>query len=196
MKKYVQTFASFMLVVFFVVLAVASTDSEESKDNTASSSETSTSTKDEQKEEKKEKKPNWTNEENEDKMSGEKRFYTYTTSTNEIEFDFPYQGGSSFTLLVRNMGKANEVALTVSKGQFMPSIMNERSVRVKFDDEKPFNYSYAGTSDGSATTIFIVNANQFINKLKKAKKLMIEAPFYDAGMQIIYFDVEGFKWNK
>jgi len=196
MKKYFQTFASFMLVVFFVVLAMASSDSEDSKDNTTGNQETSTSAKDGQKEEEEKKKTNWTNEENEDKMSGEKRFFTYTTSTNEIEFDFPYQGGSSFTLLVRNMGKANEVALTVSKGQFMPSIMNERSVRVKFDDEKPFNYSYAGTSDGSATTIFIVKANQFINKLKKAKKLMIEAPFYDAGMQIIYFDVEGFKWNK
>ncbi|OJJ22502.1 hypothetical protein BKI52_07425 [marine bacterium AO1-C] len=196
MKKYFQTFASFMLVVFFIVLAVASSDDTESgKENKSGNSETSTSTKDEQSEEEK-KKANWTNEETEDKMSGQKRFFTYTTSTNKIEFDFPYQGGSTFTLLVRNMGKGNDVALSVSKGQFMPSIMNERVVRVKFDDEQPSNYAYAGTDDGSSTTIFLVNARQFINKLKKAKKLMIEAPFYDAGMQIIYFDVEGFKWSK
>ena len=192
MKKYFQTFASLMLVGLFVVLAMASSDdTEESKDNKTNNSETSTGAKDEEKP-----KVNWTSEETEDKMSGEKRYFNYTTSTNKIEFDVPYEGGSTFTQLVRNMGKANEILLTVSKGQFIPSIMNNRTVRVKFDNEKPLNYTYSSANDGSLTTIFLGNAQQFINKLKKAKKLMIEAPFYNAGMQIIYFDVEGFKWEK
>lgn len=44
--------------------------------------------------------------------------------------------------------------------------------------------------------IFLNNSKKFINNLKKSKKVMIEATFFDAGSKVIEFDVEGLKWEK
>ena len=139
---------------------------------------------------------NWSYSTDEDKMSGDKRFFATAHSTNEIEFEFPYNGGSTFKLVVRNMGKGNEVLMTVSEGQFMTSIMSSEKCRIKFDDGKAMNFSFNSADDASMDVIFFNSSNKFITKLKRAKKLMIEAPFYDAGRQIIYFDIEGLNWDK
>ena len=137
----------------------------------------------------------WNYIEDEDKMTNEKHHYATASSTNELEFNFPYAGGSTFELGILNRGQGNNVKLAVSKGQFMPSIMNDKTVRVKFDDDKPVNYTYVMPSDGSSDVIFINNENKFIARLKAAKKLMIEAEFFQEGNQIIYFDVSGLAWE-
>jgi len=146
--------------------------------------------------EKTEAKALWTYTEKADPMTGEKRYFSSCVSTNEIQFEFPYNGGSTFMLIVRNMGKKNEVLLQVSKGQFIPSIGSNETVRVKFDDAAPTQFAYSSTSDGSADVIFIENATKFITQLKQSKKLMIEAKFFEAGNEIIYFDVAGLQWDK
>jgi hypothetical protein len=140
-------------------------------------------------------KSKWEYGEDADKMSNQKRYFAFTTSTNKIEFEFPYNGGSSFQLVVRNMGQGNEVMLSVSKGQFMTSIMDSESLRLKFDEEAPFNVNYNSSADASTDAIFLRSSSKIISKLKSAKKLMIEAPFFNAGRQIIYFDVEGLNWT-
>lgn len=137
----------------------------------------------------------WSYSNDKDQMSGQARFFASCQSTNEIEFKFPYQGGSTFTLTVRNMGKGNEIMLQVSKGQFIGSIGSMEKLRVKFDEEPPINVSYDSPSDGSADVIFLNSVNKIIEKLKTSKKLMIEAEFFDEGLKIIYFDVEGLKWE-
>ncbi|MBN1325875.1 hypothetical protein JW977_02760 [Candidatus Falkowbacteria bacterium] len=138
---------------------------------------------------------NWKYGENVDKMTSEKIYYAYTTSTNRIDFDFPYNGGSNFQLLVRNGGKKNEILLSVSKGQFMTSI-GYSDVRVKFDDNKPIVINYSSPSDGSYDTIFLKQSDTLISELKKSKKVIVEAEFFDEGNQLIEFNVEGFKWDK
>lgn len=142
-----------------------------------------------------EKKVNWNYNEDQDKMEGTKQLFASCTSSNSIEFEFPYDGGSTFDILIRNLGKENEALITVSKGQFMTSIGDSESFKAKFDDEKPMNFTYASSSDGSSDVIFINNSSKFISKLKKAKKVMLEIVFYDAGKKIIEFDTEGLKWN-
>jgi len=189
------------LGIFFLIGIIANLgDDEKPKGNETNTTTEQTPSNDNQTstEVKKEveKKSNWKYAVDTDKMSGTKRYFASTTSTNEIEFEFPYDGGSTFQLVVRNMGKRNEVLLSVSKGQFMTSIGSSEKIRIKFDDEKPFYVGYNSADDGSMDIIFLNSANKIINKLKKAKKVMIEAPFYDAGRQIIYFDVEGLKWDK
>ncbi len=142
------------------------------------------------------KKENWKYSEEENKMEGTKEFYATNTSTNKIEFEFPYDGGSTFDLLVRNLGKENEVVLTVSKGQFMTSIGGSENLKVKFDDEKPMNFSYNSADDASMDVVFLNNSAKFLKKLKTAKKVMIECTFFNAGSKVIEFDVEGLKWTK
>lgn len=140
--------------------------------------------------------PNWTFEQDTDKMSGKVNYYTHITSVNKIYFKFPYEGGSSFYLTVRKEDNSNDVLLQVSKGQFISSMGDENiTVKVKFDSEVPEEYTYTGTTDGSNTTIFIGSVKKFINKLRTAKKLMIEAEFYQEGRKVIEFDVSGFEWK-
>lgn len=137
---------------------------------------------------------NWEYSESKDEMTGKKTYYAESVSTNTLEFDFPYNGGSSFSLGIRYGKQGKDIFLRVSKGQFLTSY-NGSSMRVKFDDESPVNYSYVGTSDGSADVIFIESYSKFLNKLKKAKKVSLEPEFYQAGKQIINFNVEGLKWE-
>jgi len=179
-------FATLITVVFFLILAVASSDDSKSSAGSTEKSETA----------KNEKRPNWTYSEDADKMEGTKRYFASCVSTNEIEFEFPYNGGSYFTLTVRNMGKGNEIILQVSKGQFMTSIMSSEKCKVKFDDEKPVNFTYNSAADGSHDIIFFENSQKFLNKLKTSKKIMIEAQFFNAGSKVIEFDVEGLTWDK
>jgi len=179
------------VIVLLIIIANLGGSEENSTSTTSSNSTTETPT-----EKANEVKSNWQYSEDADKMTNEKMFFASCVSTNEIEFEFPYNGGSNFTLTLRNIGKGNEIVLQVSKGQFMPGIMSSEYCRVKFEDGETVKYTYNSAADGSADVIFLDNSTKFLTKLKTAKKLMIEAPFFDAGRQVINFDVEGLTWDK
>ncbi len=199
----IKKFLMGIVCLFFIGMVVNCGVDTSTKVNTATNtsdknkppSQDSKESKEKPSEEQKEV-PNWNYSEDEDKMSGEKRFFASTRSTNKIDFEFPYNGGSTFKLNVRNMGKGDEVLMMVSKGQFMPSIMDSEKVRIRFDEESPLSISYNSAADGSGDVIFFNSSKKIINKLKTSKKVMVEAPFFGAGRQIVYFNVEGFKWEK
>lgn len=192
MKK--KNLLSLVAVGAFMVLAVASSKDKSSSSSSSFSSSSSASASDSPKAKPKPKE-NWDYGESTDEMTNKDQFWTTTTSTNTIDFDFPYQGGSTFDLTVRNLGKKNEVTLSVSKGQFLTSFGFSKACMVKFDDETGTRFSYGSASDGSSDIIFFSNASKFISRLKKAKKLKIEAPFFNEGNKIIEFDVAGLKWE-
>lgn len=142
------------------------------------------------------KKSPWTASEQTDEMSGDVFYFNETKSLNEIEFTFPYQGGSTFGLTVRGKaGQTPEVILTVSKGQFMTSLSGSEYLRLKFDEEEVIKVTYNSAADGSAETIFLNSTSMVLKKLAAAKKLKVEAPFFQDGRQIIEFDVDGFTWE-
>jgi len=141
-------------------------------------------------------KENWTYSESVDPMTEQNRYFATCKSTNEIEFEFPYNGGSYFHFTVRNMGKGNEVILKVSKGQFMTSIGGSQSIKVKFDKENPIDFTFNSASDGSSDVIFLNNADLFVKKLKLHEKALVAATFYDAGTKHISFDINGLNWDK
>lgn len=141
-------------------------------------------------------KENWEYSEDENKMDGTKQYFAQTTSTNQVDFAFPYDGGSNMDIIVRKTGKASEVLLLISKGQFMGSIGGSSKAKVKFDDQSPVSYSYESAGDGSGDVIFLNNATNFISKLKDSKKVMIELTFFNEGNKILEFDTEGLEWDK
>jgi hypothetical protein len=173
-----------LAIVSFVFISLASGEDKTTNEKTSSEQNND------------EKTAKWTYSENTDKMEGTKQYFASITSTNKIDFEFPYEGGSTFDIIVRNKGVENEVLLIVSKGQFMTSISGDETLKVKFDDNKPENYIYNSASDASMDVVFIDNSKKFIDNLKKSKKLMIEANFYNAGKKVIEFNIEGFKWEK
>ncbi|OPC54798.1 hypothetical protein DSC47_08975 [Elizabethkingia miricola] len=145
---------------------------------------------------KSEKKENWSYSDSEDKMEGTKQYFASSVSTNQVEFQFPYNGGSNLEIMVRNLSKKNEVLLQVSKGQFMTSFDGSSKAKVKFDSHTPESFSYNSAADGSHDVIFLNNSKTFLDKLKKSKKVMIELTFFNEGKTVFEFNTEGLKWDK
>ena len=54
--------------------------------------------------------------------------------------------------------------------------------------------SLIGTRDGSANVIFLQPKAKFIQKLRKAKKLMVETEFYAEGPRQMTFRPVGLSW--
>lgn len=127
-------------------------------------------------------------------MSDKSMKFASIEADDQLQFKFPYQGGSVVNLFVRKRRGKNDVILQVSKGQFLTGI-DGGELLVKFDDQKPVTYSYTEPADGSTTAAFITNTVGFIAKLKKAKHLIIETEFYQEGPQHMAFEVEGLKWK-
>jgi len=146
---------------------------------------------------KKQNKQGWQYTTDVDKMDGSTSYFASVVSTNKVNFKFPYNGGSNFLLAIRNMKNKTEVLLKVSNGQFMPSNpFSLETCRVKFDNEYPINFSYNNTADFSSEVIFFREPQKLISNLKTANKLMIECPFFQEGMKIIEFNVQGLIWNR
>ncbi len=136
----------------------------------------------------------WTYSEHEDKMTSKKTYFASIDANEELQFDFPYDGGSTATIALRKGKNGNEVLLSVSKGQFNTGV-DGSEVTVRFDQNKAITFSCSEPSDNSSDLLFINNATKFIANAKKAKKMIIQAEFYQSGLQTMEFDIVGLKWD-
>lgn len=117
------------------------------------------------------------------------------TSPTRLQFGFPYEGGSSTTLVIRK--KDNETAtvyLQVSRGQFNKSFQGGNA-RITFDEKAPETYVYSAAANGSATVIFFDAAGTLIRKLKKAQNTTINVTFSNQGNRKIEFRTAGLRWK-
>ena len=119
--------------------------------------------------------------------------YAVITSDNNVQFDFPYNGGSTLRMTIRHDHRGDNVILDISKGQFACSIescsgeMNIDGVarRLTLDE----------AADGSANTLFVRGESGIIKSLKSAKKIIIELPFYQSGnKQFTFTTAKGLVW--
>jgi hypothetical protein len=140
-------------------------------------------------------KENWAYQQDSDKMTSKIKYYAAVNANEELQLKAPYDGGVTATLTIRNMGEKNEAVLSISKGQFLTGV-NGENIDVRFDSLKAETYECSGPADYSTTTLFINSPTKFIAELKKAKKLLIQAVFFDNGTQQMEFNVDGFKWEK
>jgi hypothetical protein len=119
--------------------------------------------------------------------------YASITSDNKVEFDFPYNGGSTLTMTIRHDHRGDNVILEVSKGQFVcgvESCSGEMNI-----DGVPRRLTLDGAADGSANTLFARGEPGIIKSLKSAKKIIIELPFYQAGnKQFTFTTAKGLVW--
>lgn len=137
-------------------------------------------------------KKTWNTSTETDEMRGTTNIWTYIISDNVEYFDFPYNGGSTLRLDVRYMKKyGTDVMLSISKGQFGGNEYNGTNyVTFKFDDGDLKKYYFNTANDGSTDCIFLKKKSELISKLKKAKTIMIEAPFFDSGNKVFKFNVD------
>lgn len=118
------------------------------------------------------------------------------SSTNELRFDFPYQGGSSAEICFRQSPQHGfDAWVRVEPGQF--TCLMDCVVRVKFDDGEIQTFSAAGSSDGSANIVFISNAQRFLTGTQRSARVVVEANFYQAGShQMVFENAGGLEWPR
>jgi hypothetical protein len=138
----------------------------------------------------------WSYSTNEDKVRGATSYYARTTSTNSIFQSPPYDAATTMTMVVRKAPSfGTDVILTISSGQLMCPSYEGCSGTVRFDDGPAQEVRFNGPADSSSDTIFVVGAKNFISKLKKANKVIIEKTLYNAGNPQFEFDVKGLEWD-
>ncbi len=137
----------------------------------------------------------WKYEENTNAMDDSKTYFAATKANEVMEFKFPYEGGVTTKLYLRNMSKQNDVFFVISQGQFLSNVLGNKSILVRFDKKKAKKYSYSLPSDGSSNTAFITQTANFIKELKQAKKLTIQCDFFNEGSRTLTFDVTGLEWK-
>ena len=130
-----------------------------------------------------------------DDMRGIKGKIAAIDANEELDFDFPYNGGSTATLNLRKDIHGLNVYLKVSKGQFLCNSFSNTTVAVKFDKGPIRHVGCTDTNDGSTDTIFLRGERPFIQQLKQAQKVTIEATFFQAGTRQMTFDVAGLDWK-
>jgi hypothetical protein len=131
-----------------------------------------------------------------DKLRDATTYFASTTSTNTIHQDPPYDADTTMRLIIRKSpGDGTDVLLTISSGQMMCPSYEGCSGTVSFDGASPQRVSFNGTADNSSETVFVVGAKSFVQKIKKAKRLVVEKTIYEAGNPQFEFDVSDLKWE-
>lgn len=124
-----------------------------------------------------------------DEMDGSTTKEAFIVSSNVVEFDPPYNGGSHLYLAIFNSKKnGTNVIISTSKGQFVCSEYNGTNyVTVRFDNNAPIKFYTSIPADGSFDALFLQNPKKFIKLAKNAKTIKIEAPFFTKGLNVFTF---------
>lgn len=137
----------------------------------------------------------WHYSEEQDQMGRGSIKRAWIESSNVINFGFPYAGDQRGTLTIRkHPSYGKDVILEIDKGQFLVGI-DGCTVNVRFDDGKARPFSAVGPADHGTTSLFISNYTSFVSAAKKAKKIQMEAPFFQEGMRVFEFDSQGLNWE-
>lgn len=128
-----------------------------------------------------------------DKESGDTVHIGMMISQNSVKFGFPYAGGRSSLTLRHRPSDGSSVILQV-QGQFACDSTGSETVKVDFDgNERDFPCSES--AGGATGLLFIDDAEHFIQLLKQAKKVSIEASFFLEGTRRMEFNVAGLRWD-
>ena len=125
-----------------------------------------------------------------DEMTGRTIKREIFESKNTVEFSFPYNGGTTAWLELRNHPQyGKDVVLRLSKGQLLCHSYSNCSVGVSIDDGAPFNVTGIGPEDNSSLSVFINWS--LVAKIRNAKSLKIQVPTFQNGRPVFEFDLAG-----
>jgi hypothetical protein len=137
----------------------------------------------------------WTYSTEKDEMRGGEARFAQLEGSNTIDLDFPY-GEQRGAMLIRQSPKFGfDILVGVRSGQIMCNTYSNTHISVKFDDGPIRRYGCTDASDGSNNMVFIEGAKGFLANLKKSKKVVVEAEFYQNGLQQMTFDTANLKWE-
>ena len=127
-----------------------------------------------------------------DPMTDKTTYSACVESSDNVQLGWPY-GPVSAELCLRNsprFGKDVYVHL-LGDGQMLCRSYEECTVRIRFDKASPQSFSALGPSDGSTNMVFLQNISRAVEGLKNASRTIVQAEFYQAGVQEMTFDTSG-----
>lgn len=136
----------------------------------------------------------WDYEQSHDEMRGTTQYFAGTQSQNAVQLDWPYEGDTTLQIVLRNNGEGNDVMVVANQGQLWCEYRN-CTMDVKFDDAAIESINLTKAAAGASETMFITNADSFINKLKSSDTAMLEIGFYDNGANQFKFDTSDLNWT-
>lgn len=143
----------------------------------------------------KEPESNWQYYNDKDEMRGTESRYAQLEGSNTINLDFPY-GEQRGSIVVRQSAQFGfDILVGVESGQIMCNSFSRSHINVKFDDGPIQRYGCTDASDGTNNMVFIEGSKGFLGKLKQSKKVIVEAEFFQNGMQQLAFDTANLKWE-
>ena len=136
----------------------------------------------------------WTTSEFVNSLTNEKVAVTCQKSSNKLEFDFPYNGGSVGEICIRKgRTRGFEAYITITKGQILCSSFSYCSLQARFDGKPLTNFSGISPNDGATDTMFLLPAARVANELGRSKVFKIGVKFYQSGTQVLEFDTATYK---
>ncbi len=125
---------------------------------------------------------------------GESRFASLDAE-NTINLDFPY-GEQRGQILIRDSAKFGfDILVGVPSGQVLCNSFQDTYLSVKFDNGGIERFGCTDASDGTNNMVFLNSEKRFLEKLKKSKKLIVEAEFFQNGVQQMTFDTANLDWE-
>jgi hypothetical protein len=135
----------------------------------------------------------WTYEKTVDK-TGVTVYNASVTSSNLLQFAYPYTGGSTATLVIREKDGSAQAYIEVANGQFNRSFQNG-SARIRFDGKAPVTYSLVAAANGRANIVFFDSERRLINQIKGAKNMAVQVVFDGQPTRQIEFRTADLRWN-
>lgn len=133
----------------------------------------------------------WVYREKRDEMRNETARFAMLENEGYVHIN---RGDDKVQLTLRRRHHEETIMLRTDSGIFTCDGHFKKTISVKFDTGSIEQLACSRPSDGSANVIFISPEENFIRKLRKSKKLIIEAEFYSHGPRQMTFLPEGLKW--
>ena len=101
----------------------------------------------------------------------------------------------TFTLQ-KNPGTNTDAYIKIAEGAFNPNYFNgQQKLHVRFDKDKADYFSTLGGKAHTGRILFITPTKKFLEKLKKAKTMLIEVEIVNNGSYVLEFDVHDLDWK-
>jgi hypothetical protein len=139
----------------------------------------------------------WSYDSDKEEMTGKPIQYAIVTSTNTVDFDFPYSGEQRAKLTLRRHPRwGNDVILALDRGQILCHSHGDCSIALRFDEGRFIRLQGNPPGDNSTETVFLPAFSTFMKELPGASSLRVEVKIYQHGAPVFAFDVSGFKPEK
>ena len=105
-------------------------------------------------------------------------------SVTDVNLNSPYPDQRARLCLRKSTRHGDDIYVTLPDGgQFICRVYNGCTVRVRFDDGPATAWTALEASDGSSNILFLRGASRFFTRVRGTKRVLIEAEFYEAGVQ-------------